>query len=98
MQFNLAGMNIAKNLKLVIPTILFYVFAFSAIEICSKISPGGPCAPGGGMFAFFIFITIAIVLVIRNIFLAINKDKQYIIRVLLHAVILITFFLLAAYS
>jgi len=43
-------------------------------------------------------VLIAIILIIRDILLAINKDKQYIIRLILHAVILTTFFLLAAYS
>jgi hypothetical protein len=91
-------MTLSKTLKLIIPTVLFYPVAFLIIELCERSSPGGPCVPGGGMFAFFIFIPIAIILVIRDILLAINKDKQYIIRVILHAVILITFFLLAAYG
>jgi hypothetical protein len=91
-------MTLVKTLKLIAPTVLFYPVAVLIAELCEKWSPGGPCVPGGGMFAYFILIPIAIVLVIRDIFLTINKDKQYIIRLILHAVILITFFLLAAYS
>jgi hypothetical protein len=91
-------MTLVKTLKLIAPTILFYPVAVLIAELCEKWSPGGPCVPGGGIFAFFILIPIAIILVIRDIFLTINKDKQYIIRVILHAVILITFSLLAAYG
>jgi hypothetical protein len=91
-------MTLVKTLKLIAPTVLFYPVAVLIAELCEKWSPGGPCVPGGGMFAFFILIPIAIILVIRDIFLTINKDKQYIIRLILHAVILITFFLLAAYG
>ena len=91
-------MTPVKILKLVIPTVLFYVAAVLIIEVCERSSPGGPCVPGGGMFAFFIFIPIAIIWIIRDILLAINTDKQYIIRLILHAVILTTFFLLAAYG
>lgn len=98
MHLNLTGMNLVKTLRLVTPTILFYIVSFGALWYVNKVSPGGPCAPGGAVFAFLLFIPVVIILVIRNILLAINKDKQYIIRVILHAVILITFFLLAAYS
>lgn len=91
-------MTIVKPLKLVAPTVLFYPLAVLIAEICERWSPGGPCVPGGGILAFFILIPVTIVLVIRDILLAINKDKQYIIRLILHAVILTTFFLLAAYS
>jgi membrane protein YdbS with pleckstrin-like domain len=91
-------MNLLKTLKLVIPTILFYAVSIGVLNYVNKISPGGPCVPGGAIFAFLLFIPIFIILVIRDILLAINKDKQYIIRVILHAVILITFFLFAAYS
>lgn len=98
MHFYLTAMNLVKPLKLIIPTVLFYPVAVLIAELCEKWSPGGPCVPGGGMFAFFILIPIAIILIIRDIFLAINKDKQYIIRVILHAIILTTFFLLAAYG
>jgi hypothetical protein len=91
-------MTLVKTLKLIAPTVLFYPLAALIIELCERSSPGGPCVPGGGMFAFFLFIPVAIILVIRDIILAINKDKQYVIRLILHAVILTTFFLLAAYG
>ena len=98
MHFYLTCMNLVKILKLVMPTVLFYPVAVLIAELCEKWSPGGPCVPGGGMFAFFILIPITIILIIRDILLAINKDKQYIIRLILHAAILTTFFLSAAYS
>jgi hypothetical protein len=49
-------MTLSKTLKLIIPTVLFYPVAFLIIELCERSSPGGPCVPGGGMFAFlFLF-------------------------------------------
>ena len=91
-------MNLQKTLKLATPTVLFYIVSIGVLNYVNEISPGGPCVPGGAIFAFLLFIPIVIILVIRDILLAINKDKQYNVRVMLHAAILITFFLLAAYS
>lgn len=93
MRFNLAGMNLAKILKLVIPTIVFYAIGISIMTYCNKVSPGGPCAPGGGFLAFLLFIPVVFILLLRNIILAIRKDKQYGIVAILHAVILIACFL-----
>jgi hypothetical protein len=82
-------MTPVQILKLVTPTIIFYVAVFAAIFISGEIDPGGPCVPGLAFIAFMLSIPIVIALLVRNIYLAICKDKQNLIVVFLHAIVLV---------
>jgi hypothetical protein len=94
MHANLTGMNPLNTLKLIFPTLLFYAIGIGTCLFLHKIDRGGPCVPGWGAIVFFLFLPVAISLMLRNIILALRTDKRHGIPAVLHAVILITLFLI----
>lgn len=80
-----------KKIKLIIPTLLFYTVAFATLFILNKVDPGGPCVPGLGALCLLLLIPVSIGLLIKNIYTAIKKDKNYFIVVATHVVVMVTF-------
>jgi hypothetical protein len=76
------------TIKLLIPTLLFYAIALTIVYLLDKISPTGPCTPGLGIISFMCLIPISIVLVIRNIYLAVKIDKSNFIVAIMHIVVM----------
>lgn len=82
------------TIKQLIPSLLFYAFAAAAIFILNRFSPSGPCTPGMGILAFFLLLPTIIVLLLRNIYLAVKVDRINIANAVLHGIALCIIFLI----
>jgi hypothetical protein len=92
MDFRTAFKN--KAVINIIKTVSFYILSFVTISIVDKQSPGGPCVPGGGIFAFFLLIFVSIVLFLINLYKAIEINRSYWVSVLIHTIVWACIFLI----
>ena len=80
------------TLKIVRPTLLFYIVAAATIFGLEKFSPSGPCTPGLGVLSFFLLIPITVGLLLHNIYLTLKVDKRNRMNVIIHSVAIIILF------
>jgi hypothetical protein len=66
--------------------LLYYAFSISGIFLLNEWSPSGPCTPGMGLMAFFIFITVSIGILLYNLLNIFIKDKSYLLPTVLHII------------
>ncbi|OQP59095.1 hypothetical protein A3860_38990 [Niastella vici] len=81
-------------IKRVMPTLIFYAIAIVAIDVLNRLSPGGPCVPGLGVVAFFLFIPVIFGLFLYNIFLTFHRGKKNGIPAIIHAAVLVIIFVM----
>ena len=81
-------------IKRLTPTFIFYAIAIAAIILLNKISPGGPCAPGLGIFCFFLLIPVIVGLMLYHIYLIANKGKKNGVIAAFHALVLLFIFIM----
>ena len=81
-------------IKRLIPTFIFYAVAIVAIDVLSRLSPGGPCVPGGGVVAFFFLIPVIFGLCLYNTFLTFHRGKNNGIPAIIHAAVLVIIFVM----
>jgi hypothetical protein len=81
-------------IRRLIPTFIFYAVAIVAIDVLNRLSPGGPCVPGGGALAFFLVIPVIFGLCLYNTFLTFHRGKKNGIQAIIHAAVLVIIFVL----
>ena len=70
-------------------TIGIYAALIATGALLSEVSPGGPCAPGGGaLFFMMVFPFVALVLFLKDSYHIIRGDKDVYFSMALHLLIL----------
>ena len=87
------GYNKRRRIK---QTLIGYVLAFTGISILTVLSPSGPCAPGFGALLFMLLPVVAVVLLVRNLFTYLTRQRPNGILILLHLSVLIGLFALVS--
>ncbi|PBJ06662.1 hypothetical protein BSF42_41190 [Flavobacterium sp. ACN6] len=83
------------NIRSEYKTLFFFITYFIITFICTKIDPGGPCAPGTGAFLFFLAIPISVIYTLALFYkLYKSEDKQYLNSIYTLAGLWILLFLL----
>jgi hypothetical protein len=82
-------MELAKHrwLKIIAPTLAFYLICFLILSYLFKVSPSGPCVPGMGVMAFLLLVPVIAFLLLRNVFFAVKGSRTHLVRALLHALV-----------
>ena len=83
-------MNPVQTIRFLLPTIIFYAVAATAIFFFHKLDPGGPCVPGLDFMAAFVVFWIIIVLLATNFYRAISGDKKHYLVAIIHTLVLST--------
>lgn len=63
-------------IKSIASTLLFYTACMVIIFLLEKIAPSGPCNPGLGVLAFFVFIPVCAWLVLKNLYQLLVKKSR----------------------
>ena len=85
-------------IKRLLPTLIFYGIAIAAVIFLNKISPSGPCTPGWGILSFFLLMPVIFGLMIYNIYLTLHKNKRNGIVAALHAIVLVSIFVMLIFG
>ncbi len=91
-------MTPVQTFRLIVPTIIYYAVTTAVIFFLHKLDPGGPCVPGLGMSAAFVFFWITIALLARHFYLAISGNKKHYLVAILHTLVLGTCLVLVVNS
>lgn len=88
---------IMSFIKTILPTLQFYTASVAVILLFEKIAPSGPCNPGLGVLAFFVFIPVCAWLILKNLYqLLVKKHREQMLIVITHFIAI--FFLLLVFK